>query len=247
MKEIIAVAMIEDSPDEAQVVRRLLVPRGDIPFQFRLSEASSLAGALALLAKGGIQLVLLDLYLPDAKGLDTYRKLQEAFPNLPVVVVTGLNDEAVALEAVRLGAQDYLVKGALSGTLLQRTLRYAFERARLSAGFEAAVRNAPDGTIVVGDEEKVLYMNPAAEAMFGQLLGQPFPHPAALEGVKEVRSRARGEERLIELRPGDIQWRSTPAKLVWARDVTDLKRMAQIEAEIRELRSAEAERRGDGG
>jgi signal transduction histidine kinase len=89
-----------------------------------------LAPGLARLAADGIDAVLLDLNLPDSQGLDTFRRTHTQAPAVPIVVLTGLHDEALAVKAVREGAQDYLVKGEVEGSLLVRALRYAMERKR---------------------------------------------------------------------------------------------------------------------
>ncbi len=87
--------------------------------------------AMEKLGKGQIDVVLLDLGLPDSQGLDTFCRLHAGAPDVPVVMITGLSDDAVALDAVRSGAQDYLVKGKVNAELLSRVLRYAIERNRL--------------------------------------------------------------------------------------------------------------------
>jgi signal transduction histidine kinase len=137
-KETIEVALIEDNPDDAAVVRRHLGPRGDIPFRFNLHEAESLAAGLELLRSTPCQVLLLDLFLSDSRGLETYQRVSGAQPEIPVVLLTALPDEGIALEALRRGAQDYLMKGpAMSGPLLQRSLRYAVERGRWMARVKA--------------------------------------------------------------------------------------------------------------
>ena len=88
-----------------------------------------------------MDLVLLDLGLPDSFGIDTVRGMHEAAPDLPIVVLTALSDEEVAIEAVREGAQDYLDKSQLNGRMLGRVIRYAFERTRAEAARSARPTN----------------------------------------------------------------------------------------------------------
>jgi signal transduction histidine kinase len=238
MKELIRVVLIEDDPDDFALVRKELGPRGDNPFQFELEGARTLKAGLELLAAKQAHVVLLDLFLPDCRGLDTYLAIQKRHPNLPVVVLTGLSDEAMALSAIRAGAQDYLVKGTLTATLLQRALRYAVERSRWSAGFENAIQTAPDAVVLVGADGLVQYANPAGAALFGRglVIGSPFPFPEALEFAAEMKVRIGGEERIVEFRPGEAVWKSGPARLIWARDLTELKKAALAQAEVRERR-----------
>jgi signal transduction histidine kinase len=237
MKEQIRVVMIEDDPEDVSLVRKELGPRGDNPFRFELEAAGTLKAGLDLLLTSQAHVVLLDLFLPDSRGLSTYQAIQSRFPNLPVVVLTGLQDEGMALSAFRAGAQDYLVKGAISATLLQRALRYAVERSRWSVGFEKAIETAPDAVVLVGTDGLVQYTNPAGAALFGRsIVGKTFPYPDALESSQEMRVRLGVEERIIEFRPGESVWRTGPARLIWARDLTELKKAALAQAEVRERR-----------
>ncbi|MDJ0576704.1 MAG: response regulator, partial [Xenococcaceae cyanobacterium MO_234.B1] len=96
-----------------------------------LTSASTLTEGIAVLQEEReIDVVLLDLSLPDEYGLETFRQLHSRFPILPIVVLTGNSDERVAMEALSEGAQDYLVKGEFSGRLLVRSMQYAVERQR---------------------------------------------------------------------------------------------------------------------
>jgi serine phosphatase RsbU (regulator of sigma subunit) len=123
--ERMRVLLIEDDDGDALIVEELLLDAGQ-PFQ--MSRARSLGEARGAAAEAGC--VLLDLDLPDSRGLQGVRWLQETWPNLAVVVLTGLSDEYMGEEAVAAGAQDYLVKGQVDGFLLQRVVRYAVERQR---------------------------------------------------------------------------------------------------------------------
>jgi serine phosphatase RsbU (regulator of sigma subunit) len=119
------VLLVEDDDGDALLVDELLLDAGA---PFALMRARTLAEAGPLLTAAGC--VLLDLELPDSRGLTGLRRLQELAPGLAVVVLTGLSDEHLGEEAVRTGAQDYLVKGSVDGFLLQRVVRYAVERCR---------------------------------------------------------------------------------------------------------------------
>jgi serine phosphatase RsbU (regulator of sigma subunit) len=119
------ILLIEDDDGDALIVDELLLDAG-APFAMR--RARTLAQAGHMLADVGC--VLLDLELPDARGLSGLRSLRELAPGLAVVVLTGLSDEHLGEQAVRSGAQDYLVKGQVDGHLLQRVVRYAVERSK---------------------------------------------------------------------------------------------------------------------
>jgi serine phosphatase RsbU (regulator of sigma subunit) len=123
--ERMRVLLIEDDDGDALLVEELLLDAGQ---PFLMTRARSLADARRAAVHAGC--VLLDLELPDSRGLQGVRWLQETWPNLAVVVLTGLSDEHLGEEAVAAGAQDYLVKGKVDGLLLQRVVRYAVERQR---------------------------------------------------------------------------------------------------------------------
>lgn len=133
--ETIRVLLVEDNPADIYLVRRILAETPDFPAS--IEAVNRLSSALDRLHEGGIDLVLLDLSLPDSNGLETFRQLSMRMPLVPVVVLSGYDDERTALEAVRVGAQDYLVKGKFNSALLGRTLRYAIERNRLQTELHA--------------------------------------------------------------------------------------------------------------
>ncbi len=128
----IRVLLIEDDPLLAAVLRKMMgrTPRGAAGIVFRTEWADSLATGIDRLAGREFDAVLLDLMLPDSSGLGTLSRLREVYPGLPIVVLTALEEEALGIEAVRRGAQDYLDKAGIDGHLVSRALRYAIERAK---------------------------------------------------------------------------------------------------------------------
>jgi signal transduction histidine kinase len=122
------VLLIEDNLADARLTRELLNEAN--PGGFDLVHAATLQHGIDALATAEFGIVLLDLSLIDAQGLDTVRRLRQQHPRVPIIVVSGLDDEEVALEALHNGAQDYLVKGQGDGHLIARAMRYAIERKR---------------------------------------------------------------------------------------------------------------------
>jgi two-component sensor histidine kinase/CheY-like chemotaxis protein len=121
--------LIEDKPGDARLIHFML---WEAPGKlFSVDHVDRLSAGLERLKAGGIDLILLDLHLPDSKGLDTFLAVYQRTPDIPIVLLTGLNDESVAVEAMRHGAQDYLVKGQIDGETLARAIRYAIERKRV--------------------------------------------------------------------------------------------------------------------
>jgi DNA-binding response OmpR family regulator len=124
----IRVLLVEDSQTDAELFEIYLEQVRSADYQIKVTE--SLADAIAELKSRPIDIVLADLNLPDSFGIDTCRKLHKAAPAVPIVVLTGLADEEKALEAMQVGAQDYLVKGEIDGNVLSRSIRYSIERRR---------------------------------------------------------------------------------------------------------------------
>ena len=124
----VRILLVEDDEDDVWIMRGLLADRWEAPYE--LIHAETLAVALTHCATGRIDLVLLDLNLPDSRGLETFLQLHAAAGDVPIVVLTGNTNETLAIHAVQAGAEDYLVKGQLDDQLLVRSIRYALERRR---------------------------------------------------------------------------------------------------------------------
>jgi PAS domain S-box-containing protein len=135
MSESLRMLMVEDNPADADFIRELLPESGPAPYQ--IASVARLAEALTRLERKDVDLVLLDLGLPDSQGLATLHQLRQAAPEVAVIVLTGTDDAGLGAAAIRDGAQDYLVKGQVNGSLLTRAVRYAWERKRAEAIREA--------------------------------------------------------------------------------------------------------------
>jgi PAS domain S-box-containing protein len=134
----ITILLVEDNPGDVRLLKELLKEVSDAPFV--LTSVERLDGALAYLAKQPVDVILLDLALPDSQGLETFTKIHDRAGATPIVVLTGLDRETLTHQVMQAGAQDYLVKGQVHGTLLMRSMRYAIERKRA----EEALRRVKD-------------------------------------------------------------------------------------------------------
>src|ERR1700694_2086885 len=123
------VLLVEDNAGDARLLREMFIT--ERPGSIELTHLMRMSDALAHLAKGGVDIVLLDMGLPDGHGLDTVRRARAVAPDVPLIVLTGLDDEALAAEAMKEGAQDYLIKGQIENRALPRALRHAIERHRM--------------------------------------------------------------------------------------------------------------------
>jgi PAS domain S-box-containing protein len=122
----IKILLVEDNPGDVRLIEEMIKEAG--ASQFNLSVEGSLDGALGCLRKESFEGVMLDLNLPDSQGLATLKSIQGNFSRVAVIVITGLDDEAIAIESQRIGAEDFLIKGKFDSFLLVRSLRYAIER-----------------------------------------------------------------------------------------------------------------------
>jgi len=131
----IKVLVVEDVPEDARKVREALSRVASV--QFELTHVERLSETLRRLDEGYFDVVLLDLFLPDSKGLETFSKVQRQAEKVAVIVLTGLDDEKLALRAVQEGAQDYLIKQRVNANVLVRVLCYTIERYRMIAQLRA--------------------------------------------------------------------------------------------------------------
>ena len=124
----IRVLLVEDDPEDALLLRDSVSEARLARFEW--TEVETLAHAIERSRGRPFDVALLDLSLPDSRGLETFESLRGAAPRIPIVILTGLDDERTGLEAVHRGAQDYLVKGRLDGSVVTRSIRFAIERVR---------------------------------------------------------------------------------------------------------------------
>src|SRR3954463_26715 len=132
--DISKVLLIEDNPGDARLIQEMLAEEPEGPFALHCADRLSLG--LEHLAGGETGLVLLDLSLPDSFGLETFAKVYAHSPMVPIIVLTGNDDQTIALSAVKGGAQDYLVKSRLERELLLRSMQYSIERKRYQVQLE---------------------------------------------------------------------------------------------------------------
>jgi PAS domain S-box-containing protein len=175
-EEVIDVLLIEDNAADARLIREMLL--ADERWQFRLFKAATLQEGVEALNRLRCRLVLLDLSLPDSHGLETLLTISQAAHDAAIVVLTGNDDEAMGLQAVKVGAQDYLVKSDVDSRLLVRSMRYAMERHRI----ESMVRRREQeyrslindvfntsmvAVLILDHAYRVVWCNEATEVYFG--------------------------------------------------------------------------------
>ena len=171
-QEPTTILLIEDNPGDARLVKEALAEAG--AKRFALIWAKTLSSGLNQLKKAPVQAILLDLNLPESSGFATFEQVRASAPHLPVIILTGLDDEQQASRVVREGAQDYLVKGEVNGSLLLRSIRYAIERKqveerlrRSEENHRTLVEQASDGIFVSDPEGKLIDVTSSGCRMLG--------------------------------------------------------------------------------
>jgi CheY-like chemotaxis protein len=134
------VLLVEDNPGDADLVRIALTGDG-VSLGLELEHVTSVAAALRALAHKQFDVVLLDLGLPDADGLDGLERLRAARPDTPIVVLTGLSGSRVGVAALQKGAQDYIIKGWADGAAVAARLSRAIERGRMKLDLASAAKD----------------------------------------------------------------------------------------------------------
>jgi diguanylate cyclase (GGDEF)-like protein/PAS domain S-box-containing protein len=181
---VTTVLLIEDNHGDARLLREMFRDGG--AYNTKLTHVASMSAAETQLAVPVVDVILLDLGLPDVQGLGAVRRAHAAAPRIPLVVLTGLDDDTIALQALQEGAQDYLVKGQLDTRGLLRALRYAIERKTMEEALFAEKERAQitldsigDAVICTDVAGNITFLNVVAERMTGwswkEAAGKPLP------------------------------------------------------------------------
>ena len=166
------VLLIDDNPEDARLLREMLNEPGSHTTE--LTAVECMSDAEKHLAEHAVDIILLDLGLPDAQGLEAVRRARAAAPRVPLVVLTGLDDESLAVQALQEGAQDYLIKGQIETRGLLRALRYAIERKTMEEALFVEKERAQVTLNCIGDavictdiSGNITFLNLVAEKMTG--------------------------------------------------------------------------------
>ncbi len=176
--------LVEDNPGDARLLREMLNEQG--PQHTELTHVHRLSDAEKHLAANAVDIILLDLGLPDAHGLGAVRRAHACAPRVPLVVLTGMDDEVLAAQALQEGAQDYLIKGQIEARGLVRALRYAIERKSMEEALFVEKERAQITLNCIGDavactdsSGNITFLNLVAEKMTGWPLPQAAGRPMA--------------------------------------------------------------------
>jgi diguanylate cyclase (GGDEF)-like protein/PAS domain S-box-containing protein len=180
----VKVLLVEDNPGDARLLREML--REPAALSYEVIHRDTMESAAVYLAEDAANIILLDLGLPDVQGLEAVRRARNATPHIPIVVLTGLDDEAMAGRALQAGAQDYLIKGEIDARGLRRALRYAIERKAMEEALWAEKERAQITLNCIGDAVTctdifgtITFLNAVAESMTGWSLQEAVGRPIA--------------------------------------------------------------------
>jgi len=257
----IKILLIEDNPEDAFLLRRFLSKAKEL--SATVEHVEELSQGLTCLQQQSYDIVLLDLFLPKSQGIDTFLNVSISYPHVPIIILSALTDQDIALAAVQAGAQDYLVKGQFDSHLLSRSIRYGIERQHLNVRLKqqnqelqaketqlrTIISQNADGMVMINPQGIVLFANPAAELLFAcpadelnaAVLGFPFTSQETTELTIQQPS---GNSVIVEMRLVQMNWNSESAYLASLRDITlhkqaeeSLRRALDAEKQLNQLKS----------
>jgi len=238
--EMIRVLCVEDDALDRELIRHALEKESE---GFKMTEGCDRESFESLLDKGDFDVVLTDFNILGFQGLEVIRSVRKRRPEVPIIVVTGTGSEEVAVQSLREGAEDYVIKTPRHIAQLPMTVRRVLQAKRTQdelrerdANFRALVANTADGILVVGYEGKVLFANPAAEEMLGctsgELVGRAFGHPIGNRYSLEIDlPRKMGGTGTAAMRVAQTVWNKDACYIVSLRDITERR---QAEEALRE-------------
>jgi diguanylate cyclase (GGDEF)-like protein/PAS domain S-box-containing protein len=183
-KSIRVLLLVEDNPADVRFLREIFHEQSS--HNTELTQVGTMGEAEKHLAEGVVDIILLDLGLPDAQGLEAIRRARAVAPGVPLVVLTALDDESLASRALQEGVQDYLIKGQIDARGLLRALRYAVERKNMQEALfdekeraQVTLNSIGDAVICTDVSGNITFLNPVAERMTGWSQGEAAGRPMA--------------------------------------------------------------------
>jgi len=234
--ELIRILLIEDDEADIELLDAYL---GEVNgFKYELFPVNAIEKVKAELLKAEFTIVIMDLGLKLTRGIETYRALKALDIELPVIIVTGLDDEQVGLKAINENAQDYLVKGKFDGQKVVQVIRYAIARFQIEKQLQQSeersrilINENVDGIVVLGKNNEIRFFNPSAskylsldDRSYNTIFNQPINNHKDIK--LEIKNSA-DEVCFLEGKSVTIYWEGELAKLVTLRDVSNIHNMEE--------------------
>jgi two-component system, NarL family, sensor histidine kinase UhpB len=187
------ILLVEDSPTDQYLIAAFLDDSHDQSFD--VETVDRVARGIERLQAGRFDLVLLDLWLPDAGGLEGFEAIRQAAPDVPVIVLTGLDDDASAVAAVNAGAQDYLVKGSVDAPTLARSIRYAIERHQVVARLHRSLQREHEAAERLRESERRFrsLVTSMPGAVYRRGIEIPWPSEFVSDAVRDITGAESGD------------------------------------------------------
>jgi len=251
LNQIINILLIEDNPGDIRIIKEHLKEAKE--FKFNLHSVENLLKGLTCITENSFDIILLDLLLPDSSGIETLERILEKDSKYPIIVLTGMDNLNLAIQAIKAGAQDYLVKGQIESNLLLRSIFHAIDRHKMMRTIESLVDNLrkdefrlrkiieenADSIIIVDKKGIVRFVNPIAETFFGrdrnEFIGEKFGYATGPENQEITILQTSGKIAIAEIHSVEIEWEGEIVDLLTIRDVSEHRRY--------ELRLQESEER----
>ena len=237
MDKKINILIVEDNQDHIFLIKQMLlkIPSDSIMyFEYDIKDADSLKRAMELLKGNKIDIVLLDLGLPDSQELESLKRILSVYPEIPVIIQTALGNPDVITEALNNGAEDYLLKGEYDTNLLSRSIRHSIERRKVliqKINSEKQIRTLIEKNFnpmfVINKENIIQYINESAAVYFGKqrsdLIGGKYGYSFDVNEKIEINITKNNSIHVAEVRTVKINWEDRESFLITLNDITDMK------------------------
>ncbi|MBN2790490.1 MAG: PAS domain S-box protein [Candidatus Delongbacteria bacterium] len=252
MQGKINILIVEDNEDHVFLIKQMLlkIPSDSVLyFEYDIKNADSLGSAIEVLEKNKIDVILLDLGLPDSKDLESLEKILSIYPEMPIIIQTALGRPDIIMNSLNNGAEDYLIKGEYTSTLLIRSIRHSIERRKALVQtlhsreqLRTLVEKNFNPMFVIDEENIIQDINESAITYFGkrrdELIGNKYGYSYDVNEKIEININEDNKTAIAEVRTLKIKWEDEDSFLITLNDITELKnKEAGLKKEVETFQS----------